>query len=78
MTDEKQINRRNFIQNVSTGAAGIAIASVLSTLNATVANAQKPDYYSKMDMSKLGNKLREPVSSNSSRGNQYTKRLPRP
>jgi hypothetical protein len=60
MTDEKQINRRGFIQNVSTGAAGMAIASVLSTLNATVAHAQKPDYYSKMDMSKLGNVAREP------------------
>jgi hypothetical protein len=60
MTDKKQMNRRDFIQNVSAGAAGIAFASVLSTLNANVAHAQKPDYYDKMDMSKLGNLVREP------------------
>ena len=61
MTDEKQINRRDFIQNVSTGAAGIAFASILSTLAVpSPANAQKPDYYDKMDMSKLGNAVREP------------------
>src|SRR4030042_1964500 len=61
MTDKKQMNRRDFIQNVSTGAAGIAFASALSTLTAaSPASAQKPDYYDKMDMSKLGNVVREP------------------
>ena len=39
----------------------MAFASVLSTLNATALAAnQRPDYYDKMDMSKLGNTLREP------------------
>lgn len=61
MIDKEQMNRRNFIQNMSTGAAGIAFASVLSTLIApSPASAQKPTYYEKMDMSKLGNVVREP------------------
>ncbi len=61
MAENKKINRRDFIQNVSTGAAGIAFASLLSTLaSSSPALAQQPDYYKKMDMSKLGNKLREP------------------
>ena len=39
----------------------MAFASVLSTLNAAaMAGAQQPDYYDKMDMSKLGNVVREP------------------
>ena len=61
MSDKKQMNRRDFIQNVSTGAAGIAFAGALSTLTSSVpAYAQNPDYYEKMDMSKLGNVVREP------------------
>jgi hypothetical protein len=61
MTDKKQMDRRNFFQDVSAGTAGMAFASILSTLNATaLAGPQKPDYYDKMDMSKLGNALREP------------------
>ncbi len=60
MTEKHEINRRDFIQNVSAGAAGIAFASVLSTLTAGIASAQQPDYYKKMDMSKLGNTVREP------------------
>ncbi len=59
MTRRRETNRRDFFQNVSAGAAGMAFASVLSTLNAAAA-AQQPDYYSKMDMSKLGNVVREP------------------
>ena len=61
MTDKKQMNRRDFIQNVSTGAAGMAFAGILSALfTPDPAGAQKPDYYDKMDMSKLGNFVREP------------------
>jgi hypothetical protein len=61
MTDRKHTNRRDFFQNVSAGAAGMAFASVLSTLNAAaMASPQQPDYYDKMDMSKLGNVVREP------------------
>jgi hypothetical protein len=61
MTNKKQMDRRNFFQDVSAGAAGMAFASILSTLNTTaLAGPQKPDYYNKMDMSKLGNVLREP------------------
>lgn len=59
MTEKKQTSRRDFFQNVSAGAAGMAFASVLSTLHAAAA-AQQPDYYGKMDVSKLGNVLREP------------------
>lgn len=61
MNDKKQMNRRDFIQNVSTGAAGVALAGALSTLFKTVqAGAQEPDYYDKMDLGKLGNAVREP------------------
>ncbi|MGD9162612.1 MAG: twin-arginine translocation signal domain-containing protein [Desulfobacteraceae bacterium] len=60
MIEKKQMNRRDFIQNVSAGAAGMAFASVLSTLNASVANAQTPDYYKKMNLKKMGNEVREP------------------
>ncbi|MEJ2245162.1 MAG: hypothetical protein P8Y80_03595 [Acidobacteriota bacterium] len=61
MSEKKRTNRRDFFQGVSAGAAGMAFASVLSTLNATAsASAQQPDYYDKMDMSKLGNVVREP------------------
>ena len=58
---KKRTNRRDFFQDVSAGAAGMAFASVLATLNTTaMASAQQPDYYNKMDPSKLGNVLREP------------------
>lgn len=61
MTDDRKTNRRNFFQDVSAGAAGMAFASVLSTLSAAaMASPQQPDYYDKMDMSKLGNVVREP------------------
>ncbi len=61
MPNKKQTNRRDFFQDVSAGAAGMAFASILSTLNATAsAGPQQPDYYAKMDMSKLGNVVREP------------------
>jgi len=61
MTHKKRTNRRNFFQDASAGAAGMAFASVLSTLNATaMANPQKPTYVDKMDMSKLENVVREP------------------
>ncbi len=59
--DKKNSSRRDFFQNVSAGAAGMAFASVLSTLNsAAVASPQKPTYNDKMDMSKLENVVREP------------------
>ena len=61
MTYKKRTNRRDFFQDVSTGAAGIAFASVLSTLNASaMMSPQKPTYVDKMDMSKLENVVREP------------------
>ena len=61
MTDKKQTDRRNFFQDVSAGAAGVAFASVLSTLNAAaMAGPQKPTYTAAMDMSKLQNVVREP------------------
>jgi hypothetical protein len=59
--DKKNSSRRDFFQNVSAGAAGMAFGSVLATLNATVmASPQQPTYVSKMDMSKLQNVVREP------------------
>ena len=61
MTDKKQTNRRDFFQNVSAGAAGMAFASVLSTLNAAaIAGPQKPTYTSSKAMANLKNVLREP------------------
>jgi hypothetical protein len=60
MNEKKRTDRRDFFQNVSAGAAGMAFASVLSTLNASAMAAQQPTYYDKMDMSKLGNVVREP------------------
>jgi hypothetical protein len=60
MTDKKRTDRRNFFQDVSAGAAGMAFASILSTLNASaMMNPQKPTYES-FDMSKLANVVREP------------------
>jgi hypothetical protein len=62
MTKEKETNRRDFFQDVSAGAAGMALASILSTLNGTaMASPQQPTYMDKMDLSKLENKLREPL-----------------
>jgi hypothetical protein len=61
MTNKKRTDRRDFFQDVSAGAAGIAFASVLSTLNASaMISPQKPTYNDKMDMSKLANVVREP------------------
>ncbi len=62
MTSKKQTDRRNFFQDVSAGAAGMAFASVLSTLNAAaMTGPQKPTYTDKMDMSKMmRNVVREP------------------
>jgi hypothetical protein len=61
MTDKKQTNRRDFFQNVSAGAAGMAFASVLATLNADlVAGPQKPTYTGSKAMANLKNVLREP------------------
>jgi hypothetical protein len=61
MTYKKRTNRRDFFQDVSAGAAGMAFASVLSTLNAAaMTSPQKPTYVDKMDMSKLSNVVREP------------------
>ena len=59
MTSKKQPNRRDFFQEVSAGAAGLAFASVLSTLNASAMSPQRPTYES-FDMSKLANVVREP------------------
>jgi hypothetical protein len=60
MTYKKRSNRRDFFQEVSAGAAGMAFASVLSTLNAAaMMSPQKPTYDS-FDMSKLANVVREP------------------
>jgi hypothetical protein len=61
MTHRKQTDRRNFFQDVSAGAAGIAFASVLSTLNAAaMAGPQKPTYTGSKAMANLKNVLREP------------------
>jgi hypothetical protein len=61
MTYKKRGSRRDFFQDVSAGAAGMAFASVLSTLNAAaMANPQQPTYVNQMDMSKLENAVREP------------------
>jgi hypothetical protein len=61
MTYKKRTNRRDFFQDVSAGATGMAFASVLSTLNAAaMTNPQQPTYVDKMDMSKLENVVREP------------------
>jgi hypothetical protein len=61
MTYKKRSNRRDFFQDVSAGAAGMAFASVLSTLTATaMASPQQPTYVDKMDLSKLENAVREP------------------
>jgi hypothetical protein len=60
MANKKQTNRRNFFQDISAGAAGVALAGVLSKLNAAaMAGPQKPTYES-FDMSKLANVVREP------------------
>ena len=60
MTYKKQTDRRNFFQDLSAGAAGVAFASVLSTLNAAaMAAPQKPTYMDKMPKN-LGNVVREP------------------
>jgi hypothetical protein len=62
MTNSKKTDRRNFFQDVSAGAAGVALASIMSTLDRNaMASPQQPTYYSKMDMSKLGNVVREPL-----------------
>jgi hypothetical protein len=58
-TSKKNPTRRDFFQEVSAGAAGMAFASVLSTLTAS-ASPQKPTYMDKMDLSKLKNEVREP------------------
>ena len=61
MSDKKRTNRRDFFQDVSAGAAGMAFASVLSVLNGSaMASPKKPTYTDKMDMSKLANVVREP------------------
>jgi hypothetical protein len=61
MTKKKETSRRDFFQDLSAGTAGMALASILSTLNGTaMASPQKPDYVDKMDMSKLENVVREP------------------
>jgi hypothetical protein len=62
MTKKQETNRRDFFQDVSAGAAGMALASILSTLTGTaMASPQKPDYTDKMDLSKLSNVVREPL-----------------
>ena len=43
MANKKQTNRRDFFQDVSAGAAGMAFASVLSTLSASAMSPQKTD-----------------------------------
>ncbi len=60
MTYKKHKNRRDFFQDVSAGALGMAFASVLSTLNTSATPLQKPTYVDQMDMSKLQNAVREP------------------
>ena len=61
MTEKKRTDRRDFFQNVSAGAAGMAFASVLSTLNSTaMAGPQTPTYYSSNAMADLKNVVREP------------------
>lgn len=60
MAYKKQTNRRNFIQEISAGSAGVALASVLSTITGSaIASPQRPTYES-FDMSKLSNVVREP------------------
>lgn len=60
MTRKDLTDRRKFFQDVSAGAAGMALASVLSTLTASAgASPQRPTYES-FDMSNLSNVVREP------------------
>jgi len=60
MANRKQTNRRDFFENVSAGAAGMALAGIFSTLNASLmAGPQRPTYES-FDMSNLANVVREP------------------
>ena len=60
MSNKKQTNRRDFFQDVSAGAAGMAFASVLSTLNMSAMAAQQPTYTSSKAMANLKNVVREP------------------
>jgi hypothetical protein len=60
MEPKKLTNRRDFFQGVSAGAAGMAFASVLSTLNASAMAAQKPTYMNSNAMRNLKNVVREP------------------
>ena len=60
MTYKKRTDRRNFFQDVSAGAAGVAFASVLSALNASAMMGSQEPTYKSFDMSKLANVLREP------------------
>jgi hypothetical protein len=56
-TDKNNSTRRDFFQNISAGAAGMAFASVISSLTATaMASPEK----AKFDINKLSNVLREP------------------
>jgi hypothetical protein len=53
MTDKRRTNRRNFFQDVSVGAAGMAFASIQSTSDAaSMTSPQKPDYVNKKDIPK--------------------------
>jgi len=55
MIDKGRTNRRNFFQDVSAGAAGMAFASILSTFDATaMTSPQKTDNVNKVDASKYG------------------------
>jgi hypothetical protein len=56
---KKNSTRRGFVQEISAGAAGMAFASILSTLTAS-ASPQKPTYMDKFDPTKLKNAVREP------------------
>ena len=60
MNHKKRTNRRDFFQDVSAGAAGMAFASVLSTLNMSAMAAQQPTYTSSKAMANLKNVVREP------------------
>lgn len=57
---KRKTNRRDFFENVSAGAAGMALAGIFSTLNASLmAGPQRPTYES-FDMKNLANVVREP------------------
>ncbi len=65
MTDNKRTNRRNFLQDVSAGAAGMALAGILSARDsAAMARPQQPENINRKDASKYGKYIVTELKSN--------------